>query len=57
MSFGLFICFCRTYFFMISDKNGGFQRRHSEEVKMEDKYDCQPSTSLYDNEQDDDGTR
>jgi hypothetical protein len=27
------------------------------EVKLEDKYDCQPSTSLYDNEQDDDGTR
>jgi hypothetical protein len=27
------------------------------EVKMEDKYDCQPSTSSYDNEQDDDGLR
>jgi hypothetical protein len=28
-----------------------------QEVKMEDEYDCQPSTSLYDNEQNDDGTK
>jgi hypothetical protein len=28
-----------------------------EEVKMEDEYGCQPSTSLYDNEQDYDGTK
>jgi hypothetical protein len=52
------LVFVLTYFSLqFQTKMEDFKDDKVKEVKMEDEYDFQPSTSLYENEQDDNAAR